>query len=195
MLVTHEYHVRGLTPTVLHNGHLADPSNEYAVRIKEITSKKKKTPQDHADIADLEWEGSLYLNPEKKPVWPGSCIVGGLVRAGRLSRDGEAVRAAVMSPGDWAIDYGKPRPLAQLKADENFRFRCTVVVQRSRVVRVRPIFRQWQLRFHLTFRVDKFSPKEMDGLVATFGSDIGLSDDRKLMGGRFEVVSRKDVAA
>lgn len=47
---------------LMHNGQLADPSNEWARAIKEISGKRAKTAADYEEMARLEWLGSLYLN-------------------------------------------------------------------------------------------------------------------------------------
>ncbi len=158
MLLTQvEYFIKGITPHVQHNGQLADPSNEYAVKMKEITKKRGKTPEDYRELENYEWEGSLYLDDNLRVVVPGTSIVGALVLAAKASRDGTTVRNAVTSQGNWLLEYPGPKDLDKLKADPNYRFRTSVVVPstRSRVMRCRPIFRVWSLRFMLAFRADK----------------------------------------
>lgn len=194
MLLTYvEYHIKGLTQMVMHNGQLADPANRYSIAMKEITKKRNKTPDDFKALEDLEWEGSLYLDDELRVVVPGTSIVGAMCLAGKKSRDGERVRSAVISPGNWPLIYPGPKVLDKLKADPNYRMRSSVVVPATgnRVMRCRPVFREWSLKFRIGFRADLLSPKEIHDIIRTLGTDVGLSDDRKLMGGRFEIVAPK----
>lgn len=190
LLTTVGYEIQSITQHVQHNGQLADPSNRYSVAMKEITSKKKKTPEDFKALQDIEWEGSLYLNDEMRVIIPGTSIVGALALSGKKSRDGETVRSAVTSPGNWVLDYSGPKDLAKLKADPNFRLLACVVNKSTgnRIMRCRPVFRTWGLKFSISFREDMLSPKELYDIIRRLGSDIGLSDDRKMMGGRFEIV-------
>lgn len=197
MLQYVEYHIVGLTPTIPHNGQLADPTNIYAAKMKEITKKRSKTPEDYRLLEDLEWEGSLYLSHDHRVVVPGTSLIGALARAGKKSGRGDSdrIRSAVTSPGEWALGYEGPKSLEKLKADPNFRHRVSVVIPstKSRVMRTRPIFRSWNLTFQLAFRPDILAPKDLDNIVSILGTDVGFSDDYKLMGGRFEVVKRRDV--
>ena len=53
----------GVTGLVLNNAQLADPTNEYTIKIKAITDKGvKMTPEDREQREALEWTGSLYLD-------------------------------------------------------------------------------------------------------------------------------------
>lgn len=52
----------GIRPLLMHNGRMADSSNEYVKQIKEITKKgtKKMTDDDCERRDRLEWEAGLY---------------------------------------------------------------------------------------------------------------------------------------
>jgi len=41
-----KFHIKGVSPLIMHNGELVDPENKWAKLIKEITPKKKKTEED-----------------------------------------------------------------------------------------------------------------------------------------------------
>ena len=185
-----KFEIKGLTQHVQHNGLLADVTNPYAVAMKEITKKKTKTADDLKRLEDLEWEGGLYLNTDRRVVVPGNLIEGAMFEAGKLTKDGQVVRNSVSSPKDWPLIYQGPKTVDGLKADPNFRLRVIVrnPSTKARVARVRPVFREWALKFELLYRPDMLSAKEIADMVTRLGSDIGLSDDRKKMGGRFEVV-------
>src|SRR4051794_2274086 len=109
-----EFHVKGLTPQVWHNGQLADKTNRYALAMAEITGKKKKTEEDLRRLEDLEWEGSLYLDGERRPVVPGEVIQGAFWEAGKKKKCGADVRNGLTSPGPWPILYDGPKTLDKL---------------------------------------------------------------------------------
>lgn len=188
-----EFHINGLTPHVQHNSQLSDPMNQYTIAIRAITSKtaKKKTEDDFKRLDDLEWEGGLYLNDEKHVVVPGFVIEGAMTEAGRHFRKGKDVRGSVTSFGDWPLIYQGPKDLEKLKADPNFRLKMSVKNPStgSRVMRTRPVFKIWELRFQIHFRPDMIDPKSLVDIVKILGSNVGLSDDRTRMGGRFEVLA------
>jgi hypothetical protein len=187
------YEINGLTQHVQHNGQLADPSNPFSVAMKKLTTKpaKQKTEKDFKDLEDLEWEGSLYLDAARRVIVPGTVIEGALANAAKKMRSAPTIRSGVCSQGDWPLIYDGPKAIEKLKADPNFRLRVGVVnpSTRSRVMRTRPIFRTWSLKFELLFRPDIVDRKTIDEVVKILGANVGLSDDRSKMGGRFEVVS------
>ena len=62
----------GVTGLVLNNAQLADPTNEYTIKIKTITDKGvKMTPEDREQREALQWTGSLYLDAEGALIFPG----------------------------------------------------------------------------------------------------------------------------
>ena len=71
-------------PLIMHNSQLANPLNEFTKAMKELTPKLKKTDQQHADIARLEWRGGLYWNETDGPYLPGLNVRRALLDAARL---------------------------------------------------------------------------------------------------------------
>ena len=55
------FRIIGASPLLHHNGQLADPLNPHAKAMARVSSKRKKTEADHAELSDLEFMGSLYL--------------------------------------------------------------------------------------------------------------------------------------
>jgi hypothetical protein len=190
-----EFLIRGVTQHVQHNGQLADQSNPFVIAMKEITSKtaRNKTEADFKRLEALEWEGSLYVDHERRVIVPGTTIEGAYFEAAQKKRKGPNARNGIVSPGDWPLIYDGPKSLEKLKEDMRFRFSTIVKnpATKGRVKRTRPIFRQWELRYILDFRTSMFDRKEIITMTELLGTDIGLSDDRKKMGGRFEIVEVK----
>ena len=197
MLKRVEYKIKGLTQHVQHNGRLLDPLDDYVIAMKKITSKpaSKKTEKDLVNLADLEWEGGLYLDDQQRVVVPGSMIEGAIYEAGKTQRQGPSVRNGVMSDADWPLVHDGPKTLAKLKAAPEYRFRVAVVnpSSRGRVIRTRPRFRNWSLTFQVLYDPAIIGGDDVTKLVTILGSRVGLSDDRKKMGGRFELVEAKEL--
>ena len=53
---------------LMHNGQLADPLNEHTKRLKEFTSKKRKSDDDHIKIGEIEFQGGLYFDDTIGPL-------------------------------------------------------------------------------------------------------------------------------
>lgn len=189
------FEIEGVTQHMQHNGQLADPQCRYVIEMSKITSKpaKKRTSEDIARLEDLEWEGSLYLNENGRVIVPGSVIEGAMFEAGKVYRDGQVVRNGLQSGDDWLLDYEGPKDLEALRLDPRFHSRVMVrnPSTKARVARSRPIFRRWGLTFAIQYHTGMLSREDIVKMVNTLGDQIGLSDDRKKMGGRF-IVKKHD---
>lgn len=183
------FHISGLTPTIMHNGRLANPLDSYSKAIKEISGKKKKTDADFAAMARLEWEASFYLDEKGRPCWPGENIERMVVDAAKKSKQGQSAKAGVYCDGLWPVKYNGPTDFDALWADENYRLCVGAKVNQSRVMRTRPIFHKWALEFDLHYLPDVVGPKELTNWVTLAGSIIGLSEWRPKFG-KFEVVQK-----
>jgi hypothetical protein len=203
---------------VQHNGQLADPTNWFSQQAKLLTDKKEKTPDIRKKIDDLHWEGGLYqaaveeeveIEPGVKIktgtiIVPGFVIRGALKGAARAKRQGELVlRSIFFREENWPLliggyedddekwVMGKTVHIDEIRNDVNFRdSRGTVNPNtRGRVMQCRPIFHHWELKFEIMFRPDLISPFDIYEIVKILGRDTGLSDHRKLGGGRFEIIA------
>lgn len=190
------FHIKGLTRHLQHNGALADPTNKFAQAMRAITSKsaKKKTDADYAALNDLEWEGGLYVNEDGRVIVPGLVLEGALWEGGKHFRMGSLVRSSITIPEDALLIYNGPKSIDALRKDP--RFRCRDGVKNpstgARLMRTRPKFDQWELKFTVKFRPDMIDRRSIIDIVKVLGTNVGLSDDRHRMGGRFELIGAWD---
>jgi hypothetical protein len=186
-------HIKGTAPLILHNGQLADPLNPAAKRLRSLTGKRKKTDADFEAIALAEWEGGLYLDADHQPIIPGENIEAGLIRAATRIRLGETVKMAVLSDGNWRILHDGPKTLDGLRADKRFHDTRGVRISKSRIMRSRPIFRTWELKFELMFEEEDLNEEQVIQLLEILSRNVGLGDFRPRFG-RFKIISTKLVA-
>lgn len=171
-----EFSIQGLSPLICHNGQLADPINPYSKRMKAITSKRKKTDQDFQDLYNLEWEGSLYLNADRRPVMPGENLEAAMVQGAKKQRLGDAAKAGLLCDGLWPIKFKGPQDIEVLRNDPNFRDIRKVKIQKNSVMRCRPIFVSWSLDFTLHFLPDLLNKSQVSEILATVGRIVGIGD-------------------
>jgi hypothetical protein len=171
----------------MHNGQLADPLNKHAKEMRKISGKRKKTDADFEQLAKLEWFGSLYT-ANGVPCLPGEMIEAGFIQAAQKNRRGQQAKAGTVSDGLWALEYDGPRSLDELWQREEFRLSVGVRVQRNRVIRTRPIFRQWAATVIIDFLPDQMDRADVIETMGVFGRVIGLGDWRPRFG-RFEVLA------
>lgn len=178
--------IRGISPLLMHNGHMADPLNEYAKELKKVSKKRVKTDDDHAAMADIEYMGGLYIGDDGAPVIPGENIEAMLVKAAKSQKSGPKAQSGVWSDGRWPVEFKGPRDPEALMNDENFRDRRMVRVTTSRVARTRPMFRAWKLAFQVEIIRVLVDPDEVRQWLEYAGLAVGLGDYRPKFG-RFAV--------
>lgn len=173
----------GTEPLVMHNSRLSDPMDDVTRAIKAVSGKRKKTDDDHVEMARLEYLGGLYHDKDFGPYVPGENIQRCLVDGAKITRLGRAVTQGVFIKTDVnALVYNGPRDTDGLWADANFRLRRSVKVTTSRVMRTRPLFREWELEAVGILDTAIVSFDELCEIADTAGSRIGLGDWRPRYG-------------
>ena len=178
----------GVSPLLMHNGRLANQADSYAKAMKEISSKRKKTDADYEEMARLEWFGGLYL-ADGKPCIPGYVFEGCLIGKGgaaRKERMGKEAAAALWVMEDFSLQYEGPKDPYELWEDEAFRLQALVIVNSSRVMRTRPMFKDWSADVEVDFNPELLNEDQVRRWVEVAGEQVGLMDWRPKFG-RFTV--------
>lgn len=179
--------IKGVAHLIVHNGQLADPLNEWAKALKKVSGKRNKTDADHEKMAELEFRGGLYLNAEGKAIIPGKCIEGMLVKGANHSKRGKVIKSFVFTMlEEWPLIYTGPHSVDELWADTKFRRRDLVVIKGARIMRTRPTFTDWKLKFELCFDDTGINPEALQEILELAGRITGLGDWRPKHG-RFTV--------
>lgn len=185
-----QFRVKGVSPIIMHNGQTTDPLSPYAKRIKEISSKRIKTDDDHAAMSAIEWEAGLYLDENMRVCFPGENIESAFFEAAGKFKLKKQCRSGLLSDGNWPLIYDGPKNLDKLKADPRFIDRRRIKVQQSAVMRTRPIFVNWGLEFTVHYLPDQLNRKQVEDLADAIGRNVGIGDYRPKYG-RFAVESVK----
>lgn len=183
-LQTLSFRLTGISPLLMHNDRLADPLDEFAREMKKITSKKKKTDEDHEALARLEFLGGLYYRDGV--YMPLRCIEATIRDAAKMTKRGKDVQRAITAIG---IDeerarfiYAGPKD-AEALFNQKFYDRRTVRVQMARNMRTRPKFNTgWQVEFDLAYDEEIFNEDTVIDVVDTAGRLVGLCDYRPRYG-------------
>jgi hypothetical protein len=173
----------GTAPLLMHNIQLADPLNPIARAMKEVSSKRKKTDDDLFRLAELEFKGGLYLTDELGPYIPGANVEKCLVEGARITKQGKQVeRGLFVTDNECPVIYGGPRDAAGLWGNEAFRSTMAVKVGQSRVMRCRPIFRDWAVE--ATAEVDPalLNLESVRSIGTDAGNMVGIGDFRPRYG-------------
>lgn len=180
----------GVSPLLMHNAQLANPLNQFAKAMKEITGKRKKTDYDLERLAKLEFIGGMYVNEKGSPAIPGECIEGMLRDGAKKTKQGKDVQCGIISDGIWPLIYDGPKDVEKLWEDERFRDYRGCRVKQSRIMRMRPKFAAWSLVFEIAFQDEVTNKATVIKWLEDAGQFVGLCDFRPKFG-RFEVESVK----
>ena len=174
----------GTRPLLMHNARLADPLDPYKLAVAEITDKRKKTLDDHREVALREWVGGLYHTAELGPYIPGENVERLLCDSAKITRDGQNIKRGVVIYSDYCqLQYDGPRDIKRLSADANYRLTAMIRTPGGRVPRTRPMFASgWQVSADGYLDVSVLSPEDFTAIVHRAGRLIGLGDWRPRYG-------------
>jgi hypothetical protein len=175
------FKITGVAPLLMHNGQLADPANEFSKQMRKISSKRDKTEADFEELARLEWFGSLYLK-DGKPCLPGEILEAAFVAAAKKQKKGKQAQAGIFCPDSYRLIYDDARKPEELWADTQYRYTVGVRIQQNRVMRTRPIFRDWSCEIEVDYDDGLLNEEEVRHIVRVTGEIIGVGDWRPKYG-------------
>ncbi|MGI9338233.1 MAG: hypothetical protein ACR2P4_06980 [Gammaproteobacteria bacterium] len=180
--------IRGVRPLLMHNGALVDSQTEHAKEKAALTKKKPQTDADKDAIARLDFIGALYVDEQGRIIIPDVNLFACIVAGAKKFKAGPNAKAGIMVNDHGAFDFpfkGKKMPDALWKSGE-FTDRRRVVIQRSAIMKVRPIFKEWDCTFSMDIDEDICNHDDVRLWLETAGKRAGLGDFRPQFG-RFEV--------
>lgn len=189
---------KGITPLIMHADTLVDPLHPLKKAIERFTAKRtNKTDEDHEAIAQIEMAAAMYYDDDIGVYLPDDNVLKCLIEAARLTKEGKNVERGVrIAETKLPLAYaGGPMEREQLCRSPLYRYRKPVVVARQRLIRTRPIFRDWSINVVLHF--DPQVVKTADLLLnwaRIAGDMVGMGNRRIGKGGqfgRFEVEAAK----
>lgn len=201
MFQSRELTIKGTSPLIMHNGRLADPLDPFSKEMKRLSGKRKKTDEDMAVMAVMEWCGGLYHSEGDIeiadgmvkwgngiiPIVPAALIEACIAEGAKKSKLGKQAKAGVIVNDDVPLKYKGPTDMNQLMSDARFASRKQARVQQNRIMRTRPIFREWSCTFKVEFDPEVMNWEQVLEATIQAGRYVGLGDWRPKHG-RFEVV-------
>lgn len=178
--------LQGTSPLLMHNSQLIDPDNEVAQAMARISSKRKKTPEDRAEMSRLEFWGGLILE-DGAPVIPLANVIRCLAEAAKIRRLGKTVeRALAMRTISAPLVFDGPQDMAsRFEHGEPYVDKRAVTVGTSRIMRTRPKFPNWSLTADFILQESVLALDDLVDIVETAGAIEGLGDARRIGLGRF----------
>lgn len=186
---TVKFQLTGVNGLVMHNGHLANPQNEYAKQLKVFTSKRKKTDADYEAIAHIEFLGALYLHENGNGleiVLPADVIEAAIVNGAKKSRDGVTAKAAMFVNEHAPLEYDGDKNPEKLWEDKRFVFSRLVNVQKSKILKTRAFFKNWKAVVTIEYNPDLCNAGQVEKWLTDAGTQVGVGTWRPKHG-RFTV--------
>ncbi len=192
-----KFHIVGTAPLLMHRGTLVNPLHPLTKQMKEITSKRKKTEEDHLEIIPLELRSGMYHDDKIGPYIPALAVESMLRDAARRNKEGKIYERAVMVDGGYSskmdgeackLIYAGPRDIETLISDPNFIDCRNVGISGKRILRSRPRFNSWEIEFSVLYAPEMLNADSVINSVRHAGDYIGLLDYRPKFG-RFSVKS------
>ena len=185
------YTIQGVTPLMMHSERLANPFDSLTREIKAITGKRKKTEDDMLEIARLEWLGGLYHDDVAGVHLPGYNIFAAIIGGGKIHKLGTAIkRSALVQDDKVPVQFEGPKTPAAMFKNKQFVDMRSVKVGTSKVLRCRPIFKDWRCTFTMLYEESGIQRSELDRVVRDTGTMVGVGDYRPRFG-RFELLESK----
>lgn len=172
----------GTTPLLMHNGRLVNRLDPIVKQMSLITAKRKKTDDDLAALARLEFIGGLYMS-DIGPVIPGVNIESSIRDGAKITKQGKQVeRGLFVLDFEAPLLYDGPRTAEELADDPNFTSVMPVRVGQSRVMRTRPMFRQWAVEADAELDPGLLSVDQLTEILHDAGANTGIGDYRPRYG-------------
>jgi hypothetical protein len=170
--------IEGVAPLIVSNGQMADPLNEWAQALKEISGKRKKSDDDLEEMGRLEFMGRLYVDGKRQPCIPSVNLEALIVAGAKKTKEGMIAKSGVLVDGQyWPLIYSGPKDPDKLWLAKNFVSRVRVsMTSGASVMRTRPQFPEWSLSFDVLYTPDLVNSRQLRGWIETAGRQVGMCD-------------------
>lgn len=171
----------------MHSDVTANPLHPLTKEMKKYSKKRKKTDEDYENMARIEFIASCYF---QKSNWhiPAQNIEAMLLASARHFKLGTTIKQAMLITEDAEFNFfNSELTPEQLREKPTYVDQRTVKVGTQKVIRTRPIFKDWQVKFTCMLDLDKMNPEELIRIVENAGQYVGLGDYRPRYG-RFSVI-------
>lgn len=151
--------------------------------MKAVSSKRKKTDADLDELARLEWMAGLYRFGEDLVI-PDYVLEATVINGAKKSKRGPQTKCGLFFTDHASLQFpGKPGTINETTLQElfeggEFTHSAIVKVSMSKIVRTRPIFREWSLEATAQYDPDVLNFRDIEEIVTDAGRLVGIGDNR-----------------
>lgn len=174
---------KGITPLIMHSCQCVNPLHPISKELKKYTSKRNKTDEDLIKISDLEWEAGAYWKDDLGLYIPAENVEATIQNGAKANKKGKDIEKYV-NVTDLYIPFFYGENLTKEELIQNYEYRDTriMTVQRSKILRTRPRFDQWNITFNVMYNEEKIDLETIVNAMEYAGSYVGLCDSRPKYG-------------
>ena len=174
---------KGISPLIMHNCQCVNPLHPLTKEMKKYTSKRKKTDEEYNILSNLEWEAGAYWKDGLGLYIPAENVEATIRNGAKVNKKGTDVEKYV-NVTDLYIPFNYGENLSKKELIKRLEYRDTrpMVVSRSRILRTRPRFDQWNITFNLIYDESKIDLDTIVNAMTYAGSYVGLCDSRPKYG-------------
>lgn len=186
MATTVRVTLTGTQPLMLHNGRLANPLDPNTRALKALTSKRKKTDDDLAEMIVVEARGAAYETPEGYIGLPDANTWRAIQEAAKAFKRGQDVSRAVIYDPERIAPLSINGEIINVdeylaRGSEAIDYRPVGINGRT-VMRARPIIHEWQAYHDFEVYTDIVMIDELMQFVERAGRLQGVGDHRPQYG-------------
>lgn len=174
---------KGITPLIMHSCKCVNPLHPISIKLAELTGKKKKTEEDLIAISNLEWEAGAYWKEGMGLYIPAENVEATIINGAKQYKKGKDIeKYCDVTDLYIPFSYGENLTLEELIANYEYRDTRPMNVMRSKVMRTRPRFDQWEITFPLRYNEEQIDMKTIVDAIEYAGQYVGLCDSRPKYG-------------
>lgn len=179
--------ITGTNTLMMHSDRFANPLDPSTKAHKELTSKRKKTDDDHRAIARSEFLGGVYWNEAESFYIPGQNFEATFLGGAKLQKLGTTWKRAALVLEDRVklLHDGPTTPAALWESPAHVDCRG-VKVGTAKIMRYRAIFLKWAAEVTVSINPDVLNISEAKKAIEDAGALVGVCEYRPRFG-RFTV--------
>lgn len=181
------FKIKGITPLMLNNPQVVNPFNDFAKKIKKLTSKKTKTEEDHLEISRLQFLASLYVK-DGKYIIPAEHFEQSIIAAAKERKLGATFERSFQILNDCTLEFkDKDKAPEELyKLGDYTDVRVVGVMKKNKIIATRAIFPVWETELTCYYDETQLNKEDIISIFETAGFRYGVGTYRRRYG-RFEV--------
>lgn len=177
---------KGISPLIMHSCKCVNPLHPISKEIRKLNDKprgQKLTEEELERLSDLEWEAGAYWQDGIGLYIPGENVEVTIRNGAKVNKKGKDIEKYV-NVTDLYIPFNYGENLSKKELIKRLEYRDTrpMVVSRSRILRTRPRFDQWNITFNLIYDESKIDLDTIVNAMTYAGSYVGLCDSRPKYG-------------